>query len=497
MTGTDVLGGSDEDCDSTTTDLLHPDIEIDKKVSTTAGGPFVNGPIDAKRGDTLYYEFTVTNEGDTPLTVVFDDPRCDVEPTAPDSGDTDADGKLDLTETWIYHCSHVITAGDPDPFENTACVTGTDVLGGTDEDCDTTITDVLDPAIHIEKTVRVGGGAFGESVKAHVGETLEYRFEVTNTGDVPLEVTLSDPKCDSGTISGPAGDSDSDGKLDLTETWVYTCSHRLTSADLAAGSDFPNVATAEGEDALGQTVSDEDNANATILDPGINIDKLVSVAGGAFADSVSVDVGQTLTYQLTVTNTGNTPLAVNVTDPRCDSSPEFKGGDSDGDNLLDVSETWVYTCTHVVTASDPDPLVNTATADGTDEIGGRVSDDDTATADILPPLTDVLPEVVRSPGTARLTGKSGCVGRAFTARVTGKSIVKVVFRIDGKAVKTLTKPNSGSRFTYKVDPRKFKAGAHRLEATVSFTKASGTKAKRLRVTFLRCARKVAPPRFTG
>jgi hypothetical protein len=198
-----------------------------------------------------------------------------------------------------------------------------------------------------------------------------------------------------------------------------------------------------------------------------------------------------------VTNAGNTPLAVNVSDPRCDSSPEFKGGDSDGDNLLDLSETWVYTCTHVVTAGDPDPLVNTATANGTDEIGGRATDDDTATTDILPPVGGALPEVAASPGRASLVGKTGCVGRPFTARVSGRSIVKVVFKIDGKTVKTLRKPNSGSRFTYKVDPRKFRTGAHRLEATVSFTAVSKTKAKRLRVTFLRCARKVAPPRFTG
>ena len=422
VTGTDSLGGTDSDCDTTTTDILHPDIEIDKKVRNGSTGAFVDGPIHAVVGDTLEYEFTVTNEGDVELDVDFSDAKCDSTATL-DSGDTDADGKLDVTETWVYHCSHLVLAGDSDPFTNHACVTGTDPLGGTDTDCDDTDTDIDHPAIHIDKTVRVGSGAFGESVKAHVGETLEYRFEVTNTGDVPLDVTLSDPKCDSGTISGPAGDADSDGKLDLTETWVYGCSHVLTAADLAAGSEFPNVATAQGTDPAGNHVSDDDPANASILDPRINIDKLVRVgSSGAFADTASAEVGQTLTYQLTVTNTGNTPLAVNVSDPRCDSSPEFQGGDSDGDNLLDLSETWVYTCTHVITATDPDPLVNTAIADGTDEIGGRASDDDTATTDILPPIGGALPEVVRSPGSAVLAGKSGCVaGRSPHGSAAGAS----------------------------------------------------------------------------
>src|SRR3954453_12213949 len=70
------------------------------------------------------------------------------------------------------------------------------------------------------------------------------------------------------------------------------------------------------------------------------------------------------------------------------------------------------------------------------------------------------------PGTASLAGKTGCVAKAFNARVKGKQVSKVVFKLDGKKIKTLTKPNSGSDFILRVNPAKFKIGVHRIVATV-------------------------------
>ena len=100
-------------------------------------------------------------------------------------------------------------------------------------------------------------------------------------------------------------------------------------------------------------------------------------------------------------------------------------------------------------------------------------------------------------GNARLIAPTGCVARAFNARVRGVEIVKVVFKIDGKKVKTLTKPNSGANFQYRVNPKKFRIGVHRITATVTFSKETNQKAKTYRISFQRCARKLAAPRFTG
>jgi hypothetical protein len=83
------------------------------------------------------------------------------------------------------------------------------------------------------------------------------------------------------------------------------------------------------------------------------------------------------------------------------------------------------------------------------------------------------------------------------ATVTGKKVVKVTFYVDGKKVKTLTKPNKGSRWVLPLNVRRLSYGAHRVRATIQFAKSSGTKAKTMRLSFSRCSDASAQPQFTG
>ena len=101
------------------------------------------------------------------------------------------------------------------------------------------------------------------------------------------------------------------------------------------------------------------------------------------------------------------------------------------------------------------------------------------------------------PGSARLLAPTGCVSRAFNARVSGQNVAKVVFKVDGKKVKTLTAPNAGTRFQIRVNPAKMKIGVHRIVATVTFKPATKKAAQTFRISFQRCAKKLAAPRFTG
>jgi hypothetical protein len=101
------------------------------------------------------------------------------------------------------------------------------------------------------------------------------------------------------------------------------------------------------------------------------------------------------------------------------------------------------------------------------------------------------------PGSARLLAPTGCVARRFNARVSGQNIAKVVFKLDGKRIKTLTAPNTGKRFQIRVNPAKFRIGVHRIVATVSYKAATKKKAQTFRISFQRCAKKLAAPRFTG
>lgn len=82
-------------------------------------------------------------------------------------------------------------------------------------------------------------------------------------------------------------------------------------------------------------------------------------------------------------------------------------------------------------------------------------------------------------GSAALSGPHGCVKKPFRARVKGTGIDRVTFSVDGKRVK-------GSGLAARVDPRKLRAGSHRLTARVSFVTGTGQKARTLRTSFRRC-----------
>jgi hypothetical protein len=101
-------------------------------------------------------------------------------------------------------------------------------------------------------------------------------------------------------------------------------------------------------------------------------------------------------------------------------------------------------------------------------------------------------------GVAALSGPGGCRSRAFTASVVGRNIAQVVYLLDGRKVRTLTKPTAGSRWSARIVPPK-KVGTHRVQAGVSFVQNATPRVRVLSLTFQRCAkaaRKVAP-RFTG
>ena len=74
-------------------------------------------------------------------------------------------------------------------------------------------------------------------------EVITYTYTVTNTGVVPLSaVTVND------NLAGPAtyvsGDTNSDGFLDMVETWIFTAEYVIPSED--APEYLCNIATAEG-----------------------------------------------------------------------------------------------------------------------------------------------------------------------------------------------------------------------------------------------------------
>jgi hypothetical protein len=336
---------------------------------------------------------------------------------------------------------------------------------------------------------------------AYVGDTVKFTFKVTNTGNVALtNPVVTDDKC-APVTKVPNGQN----QFDPGDVWNYECSMQITDA---MGDELINTVKACGK--YGNTeVCDEDDHKTKIPKPAIDLDKTGATTAVA---------GSTFTYSFVATNIGTVSLTnVQLTDNKCQSTltrvePNL------ADATFDPGDKWYFTCT-VVAPAGPAQVDNIAKVCGDyvakDVPMKTVCDEDTHTFTVPPPSTppenppttppsstpdtppagggEVLPESIVS-GRAQLRGPSGCVKKAFRARVRGRAIRSVTFYVDGRRVK---KVNRGGKFTLKVRPARYGLGRHKVVALVRFRAESGTKARKLPLTFRRCAQGAVAPRFTG
>jgi hypothetical protein len=167
--------------------------------------------------------------------------------------------------------------------------------------------------------------------------------------------------------------------------------------------------------------------------------------------------------------------------------------DTDGSLTVGKGDAWECTITNTRKPPPPPPPV----VPPTQTPPTTTPPTTTVAQNAVSPAIQVNPARVR-PGSAVLRGPHACpTTNVVAATVTGKRIVKVTFYLDGKKVKTLTKPNKGSGWVLPLNVRRLAYGSHRVQAKVQFAKASGTKAKTMRLSFSRCGAAAAQPQFTG
>ncbi len=82
-----------------------------------------------------------------------------------------------------------------------------------------------------------------------------------------------------------------------------------------------------------------------------------------------------------------------------------------------------------------------------------------------------------------------------TVAVSGRGIRRVDFRLDGKLVARVTKRDRSGMYRLRV--RLTRPGAVRVTARVVFTKASGARARTLRLSMRVCRVASVRPSFTG
>ena len=209
-----------------------------------------------------------------------------------------------------------------------------------------------------------------------VGESIEYKFIVTNLGNVTLtDVVVTDGMVDvmGGPITLDAGVED-----DATFTAVYI----ITQDDVDAG-EVINQAMVDGIAPDGTVVSDLSDFISNTLDrptvtvlcqsPSLSLEK-----SGVWNDENgdgSVQAGETISYLFVVTNTGNVTLYnIEINDPL--PGIEVLGGPIPVLLPNEVDST-TFTAEYVITQDDVDAgeVINQAIATGSDAMGTIIAED--------------------------------------------------------------------------------------------------------------------------
>lgn len=335
-------------------------------------------------GDFIRYSVVVANEGNISLTDVAlvdsmlsdildknDDGVINVADI--DSGD-DGDGILNPGEVWTLSGDYEVSQSDVDArgnydgpdtntindnvFRNFVSVTATasDQTVSDDDFIDTLL--LYTPELAITKVANVS------QVDA-AGDEILYTVTVENRGNVTLtNVVVTDP------LTGLAETiaSLAPGATESFERIYETTQEDLDSQGGGDG-DIDNTAAADSDETGEVTASYE---VGLLYDPNLSVVKLANV------DSVD-EAGDKITYTISVSNTGNTTLTdVTLEDTLIEDTLDNDANDDgvidgdDGDSLLEVGETWVWTGEYTVTQADYDAALespgiyyirNTATAD--------------------------------------------------------------------------------------------------------------------------------------
>jgi large repetitive protein len=283
-----------------------PSVQVRKTPSTTTYTAV---------GQPLAYTFAVENTGNVTLTglTVTDAAlgfSCTLANLAPGAvATTCANG------TTLLQASRVTTQTDIDrgEFSNTARVTGTTAVGGTPvEDTDTVSVSgpSQTPTIGMAKAITAG------DLFDAVGDVVSYSYTITNTGNITLTAPISVADTKIPAVNCPGLPS---GGLAPLATLVCTGTYSITQADLDAGSvtnsatgglTQPVIPVNPGDPAFVVVTSAPDTATANSAQlPSISIDKRVK----AGTTSSFAAVGDTVTFEYVVRNTGNVTTTADVT----------------------------------------------------------------------------------------------------------------------------------------------------------------------------------------
>jgi uncharacterized repeat protein (TIGR01451 family) len=322
--------------------LANPAIDLVKTASPTAV---------TAAGQLVTYAFVVTNTGTLALSNVSVSDAFTSGGTGSMSAITCQAATLAPGASTTCTATYVVSQADVDAGQvtNTAVASGTppgNTTLTTSPPSTATVTAVAAPGLSVVKSA-------SEASVSQVGDTIDYRFQVTNTGNVTLSnVNVVDTQlAPAGPLtSGPACPS---GVLAPRASETCTATYTVSQGDLDNGTvNDSAVAHATPPGSTTPVVSTPSAASV----PAVPLPALTMVKSANRA-TVSA-AGQVIGYRFLTTNTGNVTLRhVRVVDGMAGLSPISCPTDT-----LAPSASETCTATYTVTQADIDAgaLSNTA-----------------------------------------------------------------------------------------------------------------------------------------
>ncbi len=336
-------------------------------------------------GDTINYEYSVTNNGTVTINgLTLNDDKLGAIALLTDT--------LAPGATTTGSASYVVLETDlPGPLVNNATVAGTDRLSRA-------VNATAKESVELTYTSSMDVTKTPSSSTANVGDTINYAYTVKNTGSVTINsLALEDDKLGAIVLNATT--------LAPGATATGTATHTVVEADLPGP--LTNNVTATGTNVLGTAITAQDKATVQLTyTAALQVTKTPS--------SDTAAVGETVTYQYSVVNTGNVTInGLTLVDDKL-------GSITLSTDTLAPGETATGSATHTIVQADlPGPLTNVATAAGTDVLGKDVTSQGTATVDLT--YTATL-DVVKTP-----SSNTAAVGDTviYTYSVTNSGTVNI------------------------------------------------------------------------
>ncbi|MCE5196342.1 MAG: DUF3494 domain-containing protein [Negativicutes bacterium] len=378
--------------------VIAPLINVIKKPSPAA--------LPAGTGS-VTYTYTVTNPGSVELSgVIVSDDKINTVKLI--SGDLNSDHILQVSETWIYSATAVLSA----TTTNTVTAKGTgNGLQAIDLAYATVIVTPEEtepanpPLINVVKTASPQALLYGPG-------PVTYTYQITNPGLVALSnVSISDDKIQM--IYYDSGDLNADGLLQTDETWTYSGLASLSETTA-------NAVTVTGM-ANGMTATDLAFATVTVTPLTIPLIRVVKTASPLSLVSPGL-----VTYTYQVTNPGLVALSnISLFDDKIQMI-YYDSGDLNADNLLQAGETWIYTGIASLSATTTNQVTVQGAANGM-----IATDSDSVTVSVVPIVAPII-RLEKTASPAALTGGAGTVTYTYTVTNPGTVTMSDVFVRDDK-----------------------------------------------------------------